>query len=311
MKKNVVIIVGPTAVGKTDLSIAIAKEFGGEIISADSMQIYKDMNIGSAKPTEEEMDGVMHYLIDEVDPTSEFSVSDYSKLALAYIDKISSEGKLPIIVGGTGLYVNSLIYEMDFGVSSENKELREKYENIASEYGNEYLYNILLEKDPNAAKTVHMNNVKRVIRALEIHEETGQAKKDFASEPKPREELNIILIGLTGNRKKLYARINKRVELMFQAGLLNEVENLKNNGLSAINRSMQGIGYKEVLIHLDGKCDYDQMVSLIKQNSRRYAKRQITWFKRYNFIKWFDHDLIKDKETLLDAIKNHIKENLI
>lgn len=311
MKKNVVIIVGPTAVGKTDLSIAIAKKFGGEIISADSMQIYKDMNIGSAKPTVEEMDGVNHYLIDMVDPAREYSVSDYSKDALSYIDKLSSEGKLPIVVGGTGLYVNSLIYEMDFAKSKENKELREKYEKIAREHGNEYLYNILLEKDPSAAKTVHMNNVKRVIRALEIYDETGEAKKDFASEPEIREDLNIILIGLNRNRKKLYARINKRVELMFEAGLLKEVENLKNNGLSAINRSMQGIGYKEVLLYIDGKCDYDQMVSLIKQSSRRYAKRQLTWFKRYDFIKWFDYDQIKDKDALEDAISSYIREKLI
>jgi len=311
MKKNVVIIVGPTAVGKTALSIALAKKFNGEIISADSMQIYKDMNIGSAKPTATEMDGVKHYLIDEVDPSTEFSVSDYAPMALEYIDKITSEGKLPIVVGGTGLYVNSIMYEMDFSKSSENKELRAMYENIAAEHGNEYLYNILLTKDPKAAKTVHMNNVKRVIRALEIHEETGEGKKDFASEPQLRGDLNIILIGLTRNRKKLYARINKRVELMFEAGLLKEVENLKNNGLSAINRSMQGIGYKEVLIFANGKCDYDQMVSLIKQSSRRYAKRQMTWFKRYDFIKWFDYDQIKDIDALEDAITSHIRDNFI
>lgn len=311
MKKNVVIIVGPTAVGKTDLSISIAKNLNGEIISADSMQIYKHMDIGSAKPTAEEMDGIKHYLIDEIDPKTEFSVSDYSKLALEYIDKVTEEHKLPIIAGGTGLYVNSILYDMDFSSSKENKELREKYTKLAEENGAEYLHNLLKEKDLEASERIHMNNVKRVIRALEIIEETGSLTGDFSNDPVLREDLNIIFVGLTRNRKKLYARINKRVDIMLENGLLEEVKYLKNLGLDDTNRSMQGIGYKEVLGYLDGKYDYDQMASMIKQSSRRYAKRQMTWFKRYDFIKWFDFDVFKDRDNLENAILSYIREKII
>ncbi len=306
--KTVLIIGGPTAVGKTSTSIEMAKRFGGEVISADSMQIYKHMDIGSAKPTKEEMGDIVHHLIDFKDPKDSYSVSDFQKDAFEKIDDILSRGRTPIIVGGTGLYLNALLYEMDFSESVGDPEFREEMRKQAMEKGSEFIHDLLKEVDPEAAERIHHRNMKRVIRALEICRMTGGPSKDFKTEPKLNEDYNFVFTALTGNRKKLYARINKRVDQMFEEGLLEEVEKLKNMGLTDCHQSMKGIGYKEVLAYLDDKYDYDTMVSIIKQSSRRYAKRQLTWLRRYDHLKWFDIDKLGGLEALLDQIDIYIKE---
>lgn len=306
--KTVLIIGGPTAVGKTATSIEMAKRFNGEIVSADSMQIYKYMDIGSAKPTKEEMGDIPHHLIDFVEPSESYSVSDFQKAAFEKIDDILSRGKLPIVVGGTGLYLNALMYEMDFSETVGDPEFREEMRKQAMEKGSEYVHDLLREVDPEAAERIHHRNMKRVIRALEICRLTGGTAKDFATDPKLNENYNFIFTALTGNRKKLYARINKRVDIMLEQGLLDEVKNLKNMGLTDCHQSMKGIGYKEVLAYLDDKYDFDTMVSIIKQSSRRYAKRQLTWLRRYDNLQWFDIDKLGGLEALLDQIDNYIKE---
>ncbi len=308
MNNKVLIIGGPTAVGKTATSIEMAKRHKGEIVSADSMQIYKFMDIGSAKPTPEEMGDVPHHLIDFLDPKDKYSVSDFQKNAFEKIDDILSRGKLPIVVGGTGLYLNALLYEMDFSEAVGDPAFREEMRKQAMEKGSEYIHDLLKEVDPEAAERIHHRNMKRVIRALEICRLTGGTSKDFAVDPTPNEKYDFIFTALTGNRKKLYARINKRVDLMLEQGLIDEVKNLKNMGLTDLHQSMKGIGYKEVLAYLDDRYDYDTMVSIIKQSSRRYAKRQLTWLRRYENLEWFDVDKLGGLAPLLDQIDNYIKE---
>ncbi len=307
MKKPLVIIVGPTAVGKTDISIEIAKKLNGEIVSADSMQIYKYLNIGSAKPTHEEMQEIKHYLIDEIDPRDEFSVSEYKALAKKYIKEITSKNKLPIAAGGTGLYVNSLIYEMDFSNASSNKEIRDKLTKEYQEYGSEYLHNKLKEVDIKASQRIHPNNLQKVIRALEIFYTTGDSIKDFSSELVESQDYNYILIGLNRDREELYERVNKRVGIMIDDGLIEEVKSLVNMGLKAEDISMKGIGYKEIIGYLHGDYDLDRAVYLIKRNTRRYAKRQLTWFKRYKKMKWFNLDESADKEKNISNIIEFIE----
>ncbi len=310
MKKPLVIIAGPTAVGKTDISIEIAKKLDGEIVSADSMQIYKYLDIGSAKPTQEEMQEIKHYLIDEIDPCAEFSVSEYKELAKKYIQEVSSKGKLPIVAGGTGLYVNSLVYDMDFSNASSNKEIRDKLTKEYEEYGSEYLHNKLKEVDNKASQRIHPNNVQKVIRALEIFYTTGETIKDFSSDLVENEDYNYILIGLNRDREELYDRVNKRVGIMIDNGLIEEVKNLVNMGLKAEDISMKGIGYKEIIGYLDGEYDLDRAIYLIKRNTRRYAKRQLTWFKRYKKMKWFNLDENIDKEKIISNIIEFIEGNI-
>jgi tRNA dimethylallyltransferase len=308
MKPTVLIIGGPTAVGKTATSIEMAKRHNGEVISADSMQIYKHMDIGSAKPTKEEMGDVPHHLIDFINPKDSYSVSDFQKDAFEKIDDVIERGKLPIVVGGTGLYLNALMYEMDFSEAVGDPAFREEMRKQAIEKGSEYIHDLLKEVDPEAAERIHHRNMKRVIRALEICRVTGGTSKDFAKDPVLNDRYNFVFIALTGNRKKLYARINKRVDQMFEAGLIEEVKNLKNLGLTDSHQSMKGIGYKEVLAYLDNRYDFDTMVSIIKQSSRRYAKRQLTWLRRYENLQWFDIDKLGGLTSLLDHIDNYIKQ---
>lgn len=310
MKKSLVIIAGPTAVGKTDISIEIAKRLNGEIVSADSMQIYKYLDIGSAKPTPEEMQEIKHYLIDEIDPRAEFSVSEYKELAKKYIKEVSLKGKLPIVAGGTGLYVNSLVYDMDFSNASSNKEIRDKLTKEYEEYGSEYLHNKLKEVDSKASQRIHPNNVQKVIRALEIFYTTGESIKDFSSDLVENEDYNYILIGLNRDREELYERVNKRVGIMIDNGLIEEVKNLVNMGLKVEDISMKGIGYKEIIGYLDGEYDLDRAVYLIKRNTRRYAKRQLTWFKRYKKMKWFNLDENINKEKIISNIIEFIEGNI-
>ena len=311
MKKvPLIILTGPTAVGKTDLSIKIANDLNAEIISADSMQIYEYMDVGSAKVTKEEMRGVTHYMIDEVKPDYSFSVSEFQKRADKYIDEIISKNKLPLITGGTGLYLNSLIYNMDFAKSNANDKLREELRLELEENGIDYMHNKLKELDEEAANRIHKNNTKRVIRALEVCL-SGEKMNDFSSDLQFNEKYEPIIVVLNREREHLYERINRRVDIMIENGLEDEVKNLLNMGYSKDLVSMQGIGYKEIIKYLDGEYTYDEAIEIIKRDSRRYAKRQITWFRRYKDAKWFNLDEYKDLNTLekdvLSYIENRIK----
>lgn len=305
MKKPVIVIVGPTAVGKTEISIELALKIQGEIISADSMQIYKYMDIGSAKPTKEEINDIPHYLIDEIDPAEPFSVSDYQKLAKHYIQQVIRKGKTPVIAGGTGLYVNSLLYKMDFSSMPSDTSFREALEKEAEEHGNEYLHNRLKRIDMHLAERIHPNNVKKVIRAIEVYEQTGEIMKDFGESFIPNEDYQYILIGLTRHREELYDRVNKRVDVLIQSGLIDEVKSLLHSGLTEENISMKGIGYKEVIGYLHDEYDLEYAIWLIKRNTRRYAKRQLTWFRRYDHIKWYNlSEYIYKKDIISDILLN-------
>ncbi|MGM9530549.1 tRNA (adenosine(37)-N6)-dimethylallyltransferase MiaA, partial [Intestinibacter sp.] len=296
MKKiPLIILTGPTAVGKTDLSIKLAKSLDAEIISADSMQIYKYMDIGSAKVTEEEMDGVVHYMIDEVTPDVPFSVSEFQSRSEKYIDEIHAKGKNIIVTGGTGLYLNSLIYDMDFAKSNANSEIREKLEAELKENGIDYMHEKLKSLDEEAASRIHKNNTKRVIRAIEVCL-SGQKMSDFSKDLKYNEKYKPIIIILNRDREVLYDRINRRVDIMLENGLLDEIKSLLKMGYKKDMISMQGIGYKEMIKYLDGEYTYEEAVEIIKRDSRRYAKRQITWFKRYQDAKWFNLDEYQNVE---------------
>lgn len=310
MRRTIVIICGPTAVGKTAVSIELAKKLNGEIVSADSMQIYKHFDIGSAKPTAEEMGDIKHYLIDEIDPKEEFSVAEYRKMAKGYIEEIFAKGKLPIIAGGTGLYINALMYEMDFSNAHSDPEYRDALDKLWRQKGGDFLHQQLAQIDPEAASRIHANNVKRVIRALEVNKVSGENMSNFQTDLIPTKDYDVILIGLKRLRMRLYSAINKRVDAMMEMGLLDEIKNLKTLGLDDKFISMQGIGYKEVLPYLDGKYSYEQMVSTIKQNSRRYAKRQLTWFRRYDTIQWFDYDQCGSLDEYLSQIEHYVRERI-
>lgn len=303
-KPNVIVIVGPTAVGKTKLSIDLSHRFNGEIISADSMQIYKYMNIGTAKPSVEEMDGIKHYLIDEIDPKEEFSVAQYKELAEKYIEEILNKGKQPIIVGGTGLYVNSIIYNISFSETVADKEYRQELENIALQKGNQFIYNMLNEVDPDWAKKLHPNDTKRIIRALEVYKCTGETMSYQNAQSRLNEsKYNFVIMGLSMERELLYSRINARVDKMIEEGLIDEVENLVKMGYNKEMTSMQGIGYKEIIDYFDGKYSKSETIDIIKMESRRYAKRQFTWFKRVEEINWFDVTNIEYGEILEQTVE--------
>lgn len=289
-KRKILIIVGPTAVGKTEFSIAAAKANNGEIISADSMQLYKFMDIGSAKPTAYERNEAIHHLIDQVDPRDEFSVATYQSLAKSAIEEVFSKGKLPIISGGTGLYVNSLIYDMDFTAVPKVSEYRKTLELEAEKFGTEYLHKKLEKLDKTCAERIHPNNTKKIIRALEVFESTGNPIKSFEKSFVKTTDYNYKLVGLNRDRAKLYDRINLRVDKLLEAGLINEVKSLLEMGLTESNISMKGIGYKEIIGYLNGEYNQEYAVYLIKRNSRNYAKRQLTWFRRYDDIEWFEID---------------------
>lgn len=310
MKKiPLIILTGPTAVGKTDLSIKLSKSLNAEIISADSMQIYKYMDIGSAKVTKEEMDGVVHYMIDEVTPDVPFSVSEFQMRSEKYIEEINKKGKNVLITGGTGLYLNSLIYNMDFAKSNANNEIREKLEQELAENGIDYMHEKLRGLDEESANRIHKNNTKRVIRAIEVCM-SGQKMNDFSKDLRYNEKYKPIIIVLNRDREVLYQRINKRVDIMLENGLLDEVKELLKMGYTKDMISMQGIGYKEMIKYLDGEYTYDEAIEIIKRDSRRYAKRQLTWFKRYQDAKWFDLDKYQDIEILKEDIINHIEKLL-
>lgn len=308
MKERLLVIVGPTAVGKTDLSIQLAKRFNGEIISGDSMQIYRGLDIGTAKVTKEEMQGIPHYMIDIKEPYESFSVSEFQQEARKYISQINKKGKLPILVGGTGLYVQAVIYDYRFTKIGANPELRKKLEQFAKRYGNEALHSKLKELDPISYRTIHPNNLKRVIRALEVIEQTG---KPFSSFQQKQIEpvYHAIFIGLSMERKKLYARINARVDKMIEKGLIEEAYRLYQQNLRD-SQAAQAIGYKELFYYFDGKLSKEEAIELLKRNSRRYAKRQYTWFKNQMDIKWFDVTENRDKkiEEIFQYVAGKLKD---
>lgn len=309
MTTPLIILTGPTAVGKTDLSIQLAKAVDAEIVSADSMQIYKYMDIGSAKVTEEEMQGVKHYLVDEIEPDMPFSVSEYKRMAEEYIDEISSRGKNVIVTGGTGLYLNSLIYNMDFGKSDANQELREELNKELEENGPAYMYEKLVSLDKEAAERIHPNNTKRVIRAIEVAM-SGEKMNDFSKDLRYNKKYRPIIIVLNRDRQALYDRINLRVDIMLKNGLIEEVKGLLEKGYTKDMISMQGIGYKEIIKYFEGEYTLDEAIEIIKRDSRRYAKRQLTWFRRYEDAKWFEIDKFDSAEELKDAVVSYVKEML-
>ncbi|MCC9020880.1 tRNA (adenosine(37)-N6)-dimethylallyltransferase MiaA [Bacillus nakamurai] len=286
-KQSVVILVGPTAVGKTNVSIQLAKMLNAEIISGDSMQVYKGMDIGTAKITEQEMEGVPHHLIDILEPSDSFSTADYQKMVRAKISEIANRGKLPMIVGGTGLYIQSVLYDYTFTENSGDPVFRENMEKLAAEEGAGFLHAKLAAADPEAAAAIHENNTRRVIRALEILHTSGKTMSEHLKDQKREMLYNAILIGLTMDRQALYDRINERVDMMMEAGLLDEVKRLYDRNLRD-SQAIQAIGYKELYEYLDGRVTLSEAVGQLKQNSRRYAKRQLTWFRNKMPVSWTD-----------------------
>lgn len=297
IKPKVIVIAGPTASGKTALSIQLAKRINGEIISADSMQIYKEMDIGTAKPTLEEQEGIKHYLLDFLSPEERFSVSQFNELAKKAIQEILDKGKVPIIVGGTGLYIDSLVYGIEFNKTETDLSYRKQLEEQVKKEGLEKLYKEAIKIDPEAMQTISSNDKKRILRILEIYKETGKTKTELEIESKKSEsQYEYCVFILDMDREMLYDRINKRVDIMIENGLIEEVQNIYNSH-SHFPTAMQGIGYKEVVSYLENEISKDEMIEKIKQETRRYAKRQNTWFKR-------------DKtRTHLDAL-NNIQNNI-
>ncbi len=289
--KKVLIICGPTASGKTSLAIECAKLLNTEIISADSLYIYKDLNIGTAKPTLEEREGIVHHLIDVCSPTDTFTVSQFKELAEPVIKSLHSKGKIPIICGGTGFYINSLIYDLSYGNGEGNLEVREKYKKLAEEYGNNYVYDILMKVDEVSAKKLHPNDVKRVIRALEIYE-SGNKKSEIKDDLTPKYDYKAFTINFP--RETLYERINKRVDIMFDLGIIEEVKDLMHKGITIDNQCLQGIGYKEIYAYLSGDLMIEEAKELIKLNTRHYAKRQITFFKKLENLIYLKPDSAKN-----------------
>ncbi|MHB8840462.1 MAG: tRNA (adenosine(37)-N6)-dimethylallyltransferase MiaA [Candidatus Aquicultor sp.] len=302
-KEKLIAIIGPTATGKSDVAVELAKRIEGEVVSADSMQIYMGMDIGTAKVTPAEMQGVPHYCIDIVEPADPFSVAEYQRLAGEIIDDIVRRGKIPILVGGTGLYVRSVIDKLEFPSGKISSEVRERLEKKARSEGAEALYKELIQKDPAAAEIVHPNNVRRVIRALEVIELTGRPFSSYQGAWKDRESVyDLEMFGLTMDRKLLHERINLRVDKMVQAGLLDEVKGLVGRGYKRFLTSQQAIGYKEVIGYLHGDIPLEEAVETIKARTRQYAKRQLTWFRADHRVQWID---VTDK-TAGDAVNEII-----
>lgn len=307
---TVIVILGPTASGKTALSVELAREINGEIVSADSMQVYKYMNIGTAKPDKEERKGIKHFMIGEIEPDEEFNVARYKKKAYSYIKEIHKKSKVPIVAGGTGLYINSLIYNINFTKTICDWDYRKRMRKVAEEKGNLYLHNRLKEIDPEAADEIHHNNIKRVIRALEVYKYTKKPltyhKKKSMNEPP---KFKFIKFGLNMQRELLYENINKRVDQMLRKGLVEEVSELIKKGFKKDSIAMQGLGYKEVISYLKGECTLDETVNLIKRNTRRYAKRQMTWFKKIKNVIWINVDEYKNLQEILEFIKTKLQES--
>ena len=307
--KNLVILTGPTAVGKTSLSINLAKAINGEIISADSMQVYKGMDIGTAKITTEEMQGIPHYLIDVIEPTEDFHVVKFKELVQEALDKIYAKGKIPIICGGTGFYIQAILYDIDFDENEIDAEYRKKLETFADEYGNEALHDKLKEVDIESANSIPAANRKRVIRALEYYHQTGKKfSLHNATQREKTSPYSFAYFVLNDDRQLLYNRIDKRVDLMMENGLLDEVKSLIEAGAKRGMTSMEGIGYKEILDYIEGTMTLEASVELIKKKSRNYAKRQLTWFRREKDVTWIDKTIYKSTEAQLNYILSVLQE---
>ena len=290
-KKPLIILTGPTAVGKTALSVKLAKVINGSIISADSMQVYRGMDIGSAKVTKEEMGGIKHYLIDVLEPDEEFHVVRFQQMAKEAMAEIYQEGKIPILTGGTGFYIQSVLYDIDFTSQQEDTAYRERLEQLAKEQGNEVLHGMLQEVDPVSAEKIHANNVKRVIRALEFYEKTGTPISEHNEKEAAKESPYVFCyFVLNDDRQRLYDRIELRIDQMLEQGLVDEVRKLKEKGYHKEMVSMQGLGYKEILAWLDGEISYEEAVYILKRDTRHFAKRQLTWFRREKDVIWVDKD---------------------
>ncbi len=311
-KKPLIILTGPTAVGKTKTSIGLAKAIGGEIISADSMQVYRHMDIGSAKITKEEMADVPHYLIDVLEPEEEFHVVRFQQMAKAAMADIYSRGKIPIIVGGTGFYIQALLYDIDFTENEGDSVYREKLEALAKEKGAAYLHGQLAMVDPKSAEEIHANNIKRVIRALEFYHQTGQKISEHNERERQKESpYQFCYFVLNDRRECLYERIDQRVDQMIRNGLVQEVQTLKERGCTKQMVSMQGLGYKEIFSYLEGDCSLEEAVYIIKRDTRHFAKRQLTWFKRERDVIWVQKDELNyDDKKLLQSLLESIKERM-
>ena len=304
--QKVVVICGPTASGKTALSIELAKRINGEIVSADSMQIYDEMNIGTAKPDQEEMQGIKHYLIGNIKPTNRYSVSEFKKDAISAIKEIVSKEKMPIVVGGTGLYVNSLVYGIDYPEIQTNLEYRKELEKIVEEKGLQYLFEKAVEIDKEAMKNISPNDKKRILRVLEIYKETGKTKTELERESRKNGipyDYKIFAINMP--REILYDRINRRVDIMIEKGLIDEVSSLYEKYGESLLTSMQAIGYKEVVEFFKGNCTKEEMIEKIKMETRRYAKRQLTWFRKIENIQWLDglNDIQNNVNIILEGLQ--------
>ncbi|KYD00102.1 tRNA (adenosine(37)-N6)-dimethylallyltransferase MiaA [Heyndrickxia sporothermodurans] len=308
-KKKLIVLIGPTAVGKTELSIYLAKQFNGEIISGDSMQIYKGMDIGTAKIKEEEMKGISHHLIDIKEPDEPFSVAEFQEKVRKEIYNISQKNKMPMIVGGTGLYIQSVIYDYQFSDAPGDATIRAQYEKQAKEEGNESVYQLLEKMDPESAKKIHPNNIRRVIRALEVIHCTGKTATEYQKQQETDLLYDVAIIGLTMERDKLYERINQRVDIMVNEGLIDEVKGLYDRGIRNV-QSIQAIGYKELYDYFDGKITLDEAINQLKQNSRRYAKRQLTWFRNKMDVTWFDMTNEMERKKKINEISQFVAGKL-
>ncbi|MCD8096544.1 MAG: tRNA (adenosine(37)-N6)-dimethylallyltransferase MiaA [Lachnospiraceae bacterium] len=311
-KEPLIVLAGPTAVGKTALSISLAKAVGGEIISADSIQVYRHMDIGSAKITPDEMDSVPHYLLDVLEPMEDFHVVRFQQMAKEAMREIRSHGHIPILVGGTGFYIQAVTRDIDF-TENEATPYRQEMEALAREKGSAYLHGILADVDPASAKNIHENNTKRVIRALEFYHLTGRRISEHNEEQRERSTpYNLACFVLTDERERLYARIDQRVDAMLAAGLVNEVTRLKAMGCRQEMTSMKGLGYKEILAYLDGECTLDEAVEILKRDTRHFAKRQLTWFRREQDAIWLNKkDFAYDEKKMLTHMLEILQEREI
>lgn len=313
MKKPLIILTGPTAVGKTELSIELAKKVNGSIISADSMQVYRHMDIGSAKIRSEEMQGIPHYLIDTFEPEEEFHVVKFQEYAKKYMEEIYAQGRIPIIAGGTGFYIQALLYDIDFTKEEEDTHYRQKLEQFAKEHGAHALHEKLKEVDEKSANEIHENNVKRVIRALEFHHLSGKKISEHNEKERQKESpYSFAYFVLNDERDRLYRRINQRVDIMMEQGLVDEVQKLRSMGYHKKMVSMQGLGYKEILEYLEGECTLEEAVYRIKRDTRHFAKRQLTWFRREREVIWVNKQKFEyDNDKILTYMMSELKSRQI
>ena len=308
-KIKIICVVGATASGKTDLAVKLAKAVNGEIISADSMQVYKHMDIGTAKITSEEMQGVPHYLIDILEPSEDFNVVTFKNLASEKVKEIESRDKIPIVVGGTGFYIQALLYDIDFTDNDNDMSYRTELEAIAKEKGNSVLYDMLKSLDGEAAAEIHPNNVKRVIRALEFYKKSNQKISEHnKTERQKKSPYDAKYFALTDEREKIYENIEKRIDKMLEMGLVTEVKALIETGISRTGTAMQGLGYKEIAAYLNGEMSFEEAIYVLKRDTRHFAKRQLTWLRREKDVIWFDKSEISEDQILNDMITEITKE---